>query len=356
MLLREHDLSDLKAALLYAEDVDFYCAEAQFTLFVRDLLDAPPNLLFNVARGHNLDDYRLLRHGQSGPLAVQRILRDHLPGLSSSSHSQSLRDIDALKRTLVDNDEDSQGQRAVGELVSAVSTGRVRLKDSIRTDARPDAPYVIDYEAPLNAALQRRDTAVLCNPSAAARVRRDARVSFPATQRATDAALGTGFIAQLPCFPGATVDEILSLNDAADDVLSRYRASMASFRAQINDASPFDSDFSEHLHILWTSEVLPAVADLQDQYHETGWMRYIRKHSEKLVFPAMAALTIGVAPHLSFLDPNLLMQLNAGAVALGSYTTIEPVVDGIGERRSMKIQVERNSLFYLVQLDSQLRV
>ena len=358
MLLREQSLDELKAALLYADQTDFYCAEAQFTFFVRDLLDAPTELLYNLARGHELGDSRLSRHGKAGPYAIQRILADHLPGLQSTTHSQAIREIDALKsRLLTEGGEDAEGQKVLESLGRAISTGRVQLKDWVRTDKAPDAPYTIDYLTPLDDALSRSNTAVLCNTAAATHVRKDARVNYPARERAADAALGTGFIAKLPAFPDATMDEILSLERDADATLRRYRAEMISFREKMNNTSPFDLDFKEYLQNLWSSEVLPTISDLEERYQETGWFRYIWDRREKIMFPALGVLAISVAPHLAFLDPEvqaLLSEQGPLLTSLGAYATVNPILGSLTDVRLTRHQVERNSLFYLTGLNSRL--
>lgn len=357
MLLREELLDDLKAALLYATKIDLYCAEAQFTLFVQDLLNAPAEQLYNIARGHETNISILAKHGQAGPYAIQRILTDHLPELASAPRGQALKEIDRLRDWIrTESNEDIDGQKTLASLQPALDTGRVKLRDWVRTGKALDAPYKIDYVTPLQDALKRSDTAVLCDATTAAHVRKDAAVSYPARERATSAALGTGFIARLPAFPDAKMDEILSLESDADAALRRYRAAMASFRGKMNESSPFDPDFHEHLHNLWSSEVLPTIADLEERYKETGWLKYIWDRRESIAIPAaLAVMAISVAPHLAFLDPQVQALASDLSPLLGTYATTKPLWKARTNVRLDRRQVEQNSLFYLTALDSRLR-
>lgn len=363
-------LNPLKSAILYADETELYCTQVQMTWFTQTLLDSPSTLLYNVARGHDLDDTRLSRGGIAGVWAIRRILLDHDSKLPNVGPGEAARRIDAIKRNIEEDEDENDSRASLAELQKVLGSGRVKLHDWVTTDPDLDGgpvnPYDIDWPGCLLQALDQPATSVLCDPEVANEIRSRAQLTYstPAEERAGRARLGAGLIARLPDFPHATMDELIDIAGQSDTALSRYRKAVVELNTKFRHG-PFDADYDVALADFWTTDVLPAITDIEDAYRDSGWLRYMKDRWEKyvsagIVVTALAtlpSLTVAAAPHLAFLSPEVLANVQSIAATGGKIfgaplapaVALAPALSAKTEARLSRREIERSDLFYLYE-------
>ena len=111
-------------------------------------------------------------------------------------------------------------------------------------------------------------------------------------RHAAEAAVGSGLVARLPAFPRAPLGEILDLRSDLAGPLGRYRAAAVRLSAKVATAE-FDNELPAELDDLWTTEVQPALDEMDEDLHRHGLVREIaraaRQDVHKLLTEAPAS-------------------------------------------------------------------
>jgi hypothetical protein len=86
-------------------------------------------------------------------------------------------------------------------------------------------------------------------------------------QRGRQVSAASGFLARLPTFPLATIDEVIDIRDELAQPLKRFRSEMVKVATDLN-VDAFDPTFDEAAEQAWREQVEPALADLHDLVEE----------------------------------------------------------------------------------------
>jgi hypothetical protein len=81
------------------------------------------------------------------------------------------------------------------------------------------------------------------------------------------AGAASGFLARLPTFPRASMDEIIDIRGELDRPLIRFRAEMVHVAHDLG-VDAFDPEFDQAAEDAWTSKVSPALLELQELVEE----------------------------------------------------------------------------------------
>lgn len=92
---------------------------------------------------------------------------------------------------------------------------------------------------------------------------------------AGQAALGAGFVARLPAFPEAPMDELIDLRGELDGPLTRYRGAIAKFSVGVPRMLGRDLQFE--VGHLWEQEVAPALEEIDDLLHQHTYVRELAR-------------------------------------------------------------------------------
>jgi hypothetical protein len=162
------------------------------------------------------------------------------------------------------------------------------------------------------------------------------------------AALGAGFVARLPAFTEAPMDEVLGLRGDLDGPLTRYRAAIAKFSHTVPRMVGRDLEFE--VGHLWEQEVAPALEEIGDLLHENAYVRELARHSLQdigryLLEGAGVFVGLGAASDVSAVAASI-----AGAVPAAAEVTARAL---LGQRAGMAA-ARRHDLFYLYHVNERL--
>lgn len=155
-------------------------------------------------------------------------------------------------------------------------------------------------------------------------------LSTGARSKGRQAAAASGFLARLPTFPLASMDEIIDIRGELDRPLIRFRAEMVRVAKDLG-VDAFDPRFDEVAEEAWTSRVRPALLELEELVEEK---RLRSQFGTKLpgsgVFGAAGGLIAGVITHAPTVG------LGAAAAGAAAATSAAAVVDRAKLERDMR--------------------
>jgi hypothetical protein len=170
---------------------------------------------------------------------------------------------------------------------------------------------------------------------------------------AGEAALGTGFVARLPAFPGAPMDELLKVRIDLDEPLGRYRRKISDLRGELQ-TGPFDEHISAEVDAIWRTEVGPELGEIRQAMADHGlvreFLRALGADPSNLVKGTLPGAAIGLFTANTFdLETAISRGITAGS------TLAPSAVKALQERRKGRAAARANDLFYLYEVDRRLK-
>lgn len=178
----------------------------------------------------------------------------------------------------------------------------------------------------------------------------DEEALHPGMQRRhRQAELGTGFIARLPAFPDAPLDELLDLKADLHQPLVRYRAAISKIEADMRlGADGWHPD--DAIEDIWRLTVEPALQDLEDSLTDHTLVREMARAASTSVRDLVlggSALAMAVAS-----VGNVAASL-AAAVGLAGAAG-QAAATGAVERAAQRRKAARSDFYYLQRIKSAL--
>jgi hypothetical protein len=370
----QHEVELVKASLLYADSVEVLSLGGQMIREMNKFAAGDGMNLYSLL--YSLDDETL--RSMSPDLDLEQF-RQLLPLLTSLSPEQ-IRAIAAADPELAEFSEladivdDSHNaantgmaeiraytdrlrvESGVAELEPALEARLVRFNEKIQLGEGTDAE-VEAFIQQLKRYLQDPNWFVLLDTEIASLARsmiNEGVVKPPqrAISNAGEAVIGTGFLARLPAFPGAPMDELLDLRGDLDEPLSRYRRKVSHLRGELR-TEPFDEHIEAEVDALWRTEVDPALKEIRQAMADHGLVReLIRTVGGDLSnFAKGGWLPAGVA--IITADVFDLSKAVAAAVTTGSAVT-PTITKSLIARGRARTEARDRDLYYLYEVDRRL--
>ncbi|HVF14199.1 MAG TPA: hypothetical protein VM942_06335, partial [Acidimicrobiales bacterium] len=279
----------LKAAIVYGDEVLLHSPTAILLASVATLSNLSPADLIPVMRGvapslgdagtafaRQMDELDSTL-GSDSAKALMQLLLDPTPGMRDllatldgeaanqlEENSHQLREVQQELDRVVEEQLESAG---VASVMPAIDAGLLKLAPVDATedlfDGYIDAlwsilrdpryfPLFDDQIADLVDAAVRVG---MLNPSSKMRA------------RGRQAGVATGFLARLPTFPRASMDEIVDIRAELDRPLVRFRAEMVNVADGLG-VEAFEPEFDQAAEEAWMSKVHPALLELEELVEE----------------------------------------------------------------------------------------
>ena len=119
------------------------------------------------------------------------------------------------------------------------------------------------------------------------------------TGRCAQAMTASGFMARLPTFPDATVDEVLDIRSELSESLTPFRSKMVSLSKNMTSEAWEDS-FEDEVHDAWVESVAPAVAEIDNAVQENKSLPSLAAgvtDAARAAYPGLAVFGAGIAGH-----------------------------------------------------------
>ena len=110
----------------------------------------------------------------------------------------------------------------------------------------------------------------------------------PVRQRARQPSATAGFLAKLPNFRPANIEDVLGIRDELQGSLSRFRAAISALTREF-EHDPTEWEFFDDVEAAWRDTVAPALEELQESSLEA---RFSRQLLVELLWPS-AAVAVG---------------------------------------------------------------
>jgi hypothetical protein len=170
-------------------------------------------------------------------------------------------------------------------------------------------------------------------------------ITAGARRRTRRAELGAGMIARLPAFPQAPLDELLDVKEDFKAALTRYRAAVGElekvFQADIG-AADLDAELDE----IWADRVEPAVLALEEGFLEHSFVRELAKSAATSV---RSLVMQGAALYIALSTVGeLAAQISAAAAAAGA--ALEVTGTAAAQRISSRRALTKEDYYYLYRL------
>lgn len=363
-----HDLELVRASLLYADSVELLSPAALMVGGVAAVHHAGPEALMKVLG--SLDDEALARFGDRDPQELRETVRAYqalasLPRAERRKRLGSRRSAE-LQRLFADfrstmaapgGPREMMGevleQAQVPELDAALEAGVLTLSTDFMTlDADTDT-QIEEYTARLKALLAQPSTHLLLDErmsGIAQSLIDDGQVTPSAATmtRVVRSRVGTGLVAQLPAFPGASIEAILETREELSAPLARYRGGVNRLSKTV-ESDPLSAGVSAEVEDMWRDEVVPAVNDLRADLSATrlGHDAAVNLGRDSKSILAGGAFIFGVE---SFTDHSTLLAAGFSAASVTGKAVLDAYKDLAGQWR----QAKRHDLFYLLALEEQL--
>lgn len=170
-------------------------------------------------------------------------------------------------------------------------------------------------------------------------------VSQAGLRLAGKAAIGAGFVARLPAFTEAPMDELLDVRSDLDGTLTRYRAAVSRFSVDLPRA--LGKDLDQEVEHLWETNVNPALVELDELLHQHAFVRELARLGGLDVAKYMAYATgmyvgLGAASDLGQV---------AASIASAAPGVVEASTRALLGRNAGSAEARRHELFYLHEVD-----
>lgn len=244
----------------------------------------------------------------------------------------------------------------VAELESALGQKLVRFNEEVGLGGDSDA-VIQAFMDQLKRYLQDPTKFVLLDATIASLVQsmiHEGLVRLPerAVSNASEAALGTGFLARLPAFTAAPMDEVLDLRRDLDEPLGRYRRKVSHLRGELR-TGPFNDHIEAEIDSVWRTEVSPAVAEIRQAMADHGLVRELLRAlgGDLSDFVKGGWLPAGLA----VLSANVLDLSTAVTTGLAGASAAAPTVaKGLLARQEGKAAARAHDLYYLYEVERRL--
>jgi hypothetical protein len=241
----QHEVDLVKASVLYADNVEVLTLGSQMINEINTFAAGEDTNLYSLLCALDDDTLRYL-----DPNIDPEPFRELVPVLTSLD-AEAIRELAAsdpqraalseFADTLDESNETLRSSMAqmrdvaeqlrvesgLAELEPAIRRKLVRFNEALRLTEEPDT-VIAAFIQQLKQYLQDPNWFVLLDDSVASLARSmisEGMIKPPqrAISNSGEAALGTGFLARLPAFPGAPMDELLDLRRDLGEPLGRYR-------------------------------------------------------------------------------------------------------------------------------------
>jgi hypothetical protein len=168
-------------------------------------------------------------------------------------------------------------------------------------------------------------------------------------KHAGEAAVGSGFVARLPAFPQAPLDELLDLRADLAAPLTRYRAAVSHIAARLT-VRAFDREVAAEIEDLWLSDVAPALSEIEEGFAEHGLVREVARtlgQDLKTLLVEGAALYVGL---------DNLTTLNGWVSATTALAgpAVQAAATGAKDTYMARRDLKKKDLFYLYEVNRRL--
>lgn len=155
--------------------------------------------------------------------------------------------------------------------------------------------------------------------------------------RGRQAGAATGFLARLPTFPLATMDEVVDIRAELDRPLVRFRAEMVNVAGTLG-VDAFDPAFDEAAEEAWISKVRPALLELEELVEEKQLRtQFGAKLPGGGVVGAAGGLVTGIITHA----PLIGVGVATGAAVIAAAAAVG------GERAKLEREIRQRPYYLL---------
>jgi hypothetical protein len=365
----------VKASLLYADTVEVLSLANQMVRELHRFAAGEPVNLWALLL--SLDDDTLRHLGYDGDLDTLRQLLplmatldpDEMRSLAASDPAlrefTELADVLEQGRTKADETmaqlrdvyETMRIDSGVAELEAVLDTKLVRFNEQVGIGQDLDA-VTGRFVDQIKRYLQDPSKLVLLDGIAASIARHmieEGLVRPPnrVMSNAGEAALGTGFIARLPAFPGVPMDELLHLRGELDEPLGRYRRKVAQLRAEMR-TEPFDEHIDAEIDAVWRNEVDPALGEIRQAMADHRFARELLRGLVDDLGKFVKGDTLPAAG-LTIISANALDLGTAITAGLTATSAMTPTAaKALKARQEGRAAARAHDLYYLYEVNRRL--
>jgi hypothetical protein len=328
-----HELSLVRSAALYADQVQLMSARAELLLAKNDLL----------ARAEGSQIWEVLEERPD--------LREKLAAVPDLT--ETLSQIATFVRSSGGLWRDEATELVLGKASSIVEIVPFTNTNNNLIDRLPK-----EDEAPAGRLFMDRLAALINDPtihplldSQASKYARALSTATPnsitsgARRRSRRAELGAGMIARLPAFPQAPLNELLDVKDDFKAALVRYRSAVGQLE-KILDADIGAADLDAELDAVWSDRVQPAVIALEEGFMEHSFVRELAKSTSTSV---RSLVTQGAALYIALSTVgDLAAHISAAAAAAG--VALQATGIAASQRLSAARAMTKEDYYYLYRL------
>jgi hypothetical protein len=327
-----HELSLVRSAALYADEVHLMSARAELLLAKNDLLsEAEASHIWDV-----LEERPDLRE----KLAEQPDLTQTLSAIAAFVRSSQ-----GLWREEAAELITGKASRVV-QIVPFTGTSKELIERSPQDDGEAGKRFMDRLADLIN------DPSI--HPLLDAQASKYARalnavapdtITAGARRRTRRAELGAGMIARLPAFPQAPLDELLDVKEDFKAALARYRAAVRELEKLLG-ADIGAADLDAELDEIWSDRVEPAVLALEESFLEHSFVRELAKSAATSV---RSLVTQGAALYIALSTVGeLATHISAAATAAGA--ALQVTGAATAQRVSTRRALAKEDYYYLYRL------
>lgn len=166
----------------------------------------------------------------------------------------------------------------------------------------------------------------------------------PVRQRARQPSATAGFLAKLPNFRPANIEDVLGIREELQGALSRFRAAISVLTREF-EHDPTEWEFFDDVEAAWRDTVAPALEELQESSQGARFTRQLLAEAAGSAQPLLSA-ALGVATTLS-LDTSHLLASTVGLAAGGGAA----LAKAAEARRKQRQEMRRRDFFLLNRVD-----
>lgn len=155
--------------------------------------------------------------------------------------------------------------------------------------------------------------------------------------RGRQAGVATGFLARLPTFPLATMDEVVDIRAELDRPLVRFRAEMVNVAGNLG-VDAFDPAFDQAAEEAWISKVRPALLELEELVEEK---HLLTQFGAKLPGGGLVGAAGGLVTGIITDAPLIGVGVAAGAAVITAAATVG------GERAKLEREIRQRPYYLL---------
>lgn len=160
-------------------------------------------------------------------------------------------------------------------------------------------------------------------------------------RRSAQAMSAATFMARLPTFPDAKVDELLDIRDELEAPVTRFRSAMVTIARSLTFES-WESDFGDQLHDAWIETVQPAILDIEQAVQQN-----------RSLLTRAAGVTGGLNtsyPGLSIVAAGVLGHVSEAAIAGGVVSVAAPILKALSSQRASNEEIRNRPFYFLYGL------